>query len=128
MRFVATLDCGCAIHGDGKRSICPTCAEGGIHMQPSAASQIGSGLSTMRPEVQRFAAAMERVLSMHDATRGPQGWQGCTPEWLLMRLKQEVCELEWVLTTDPRMPDVQRECADVANFAMMIYDVIGEGR
>lgn len=77
---------------------------------------------------------MEKVLRDNDHKGG---WEECRPDWLLMRLKQEVSELDSAMRkgtvphtgVDDRTSDVPadpaREAADVANFAMMIADVLG---
>lgn len=75
-----------------------------------------------------FAGRMQEKLRLHDKDRG-EGWKACTDKWLLMRLKQEVLELEHVISCDNQeMPGRARaaigECADIGNFAMMIADVI----
>jgi hypothetical protein len=49
-------------------------------------------------------------------------WRGETDSWLLMRLKQEVLELEHALEMRDD-PDLwEKECLDVAAFAMFIWD------
>jgi len=47
-------------------------------------------------------------------------WSTVNNFWLLVRLKQEVEELKLAMLDDPG--SVVAECADVANFAMMIAD------
>lgn len=77
----------------------------------------------IRKSVMRFAEEMERQLREHD-DRG--GWEDgqCTPEWLLERLKDEIIELEEAMEEpENRIVNVTHESADVANFAMMIFDV-----
>lgn len=84
----------------------------------------------------RFASRMSAKL---DANEHKGGWEECTVEYLLIRLKQEVRELDGVfksvedggiywtdfpfnmLTVDERAR-VASEAADVANFALMIAD------
>lgn len=77
----------------------------------------------IRPSVQRFANAMEGQLR-HNDHKG--GWSGQGQGWLLMRLKQEVLELELELQKVRKMRNavthVVAEAADVANFAMMIAE------
>lgn len=83
---------------------------------------------TLRPEVQRFAAAMERELRANDHKGG---WRNDAPGRLLRRLWQEADELARALDahkTDPSAETSARvasEAADVGNFAMMIADVCG---
>lgn len=50
------------------------------------------------------------------------GWQNDTPEALIVRLREEVDELEELIREG--RPGVYGEAADVANFAMMIADVV----
>jgi len=83
-----------------------------------------------RPEVRAFAALMEAKLRANDHK---PGWKGDHPEDLLARLHEEADEIRrswdhWRGTAWPReqlAPIIGRECADVANFAMMIADVCG---
>lgn len=91
----------------------------------------------IRPAVMRFAAAMELKLRQNDKKGG---WDRCSYRYLLCRLKEEVQELDQCFSkpdsrsdsigmdfgTQPigRIPieEIIGECADVANFAMMIAD------
>ena len=76
-----------------------------------------------RPIVSHFAEAMEQKLKENDYKGG---WSGCTPSWLLRRLRAEINELARALKHHKRTPAlIAREAADVANFAMMIADVTG---
>ena len=73
----------------------------------------------LRPEVQWFAGIMESKLQQAD------GWKDENALWLFERLVQEVFELhEALIKTTYSEEDVIKECADVANFAMMIADII----
>ena len=77
----------------------------------------------MRPIVSWFARLMEQKLSKNDHKGG---WVGCTPSWLLRRLRAETNELARALKCHKKAPAlIAREAADVANFAMMIADVTG---
>lgn len=54
-----------------------------------------------------------------------RGWSHCKIEWLIKRARQEMCELEdafYDVTNTERKEEIMNECADVANFAMMIFD------
>jgi len=85
---------------------------------------LNSGSSGIRPELSRFAEIMERKLKANDH-RG--GWRTCDPLFLLARLLEEAGELAGAVCSpayDRRL--IQKEAADVANFAMMIADVVGE--
>ena len=75
----------------------------------------------IRPEVVAFARLMEDRLQ---ANEHKGGWKGCRLDWLLGRLKEEVAELEFELGSSVHIW-VDKEAADVGNFAMMITDVVG---
>jgi NTP pyrophosphatase (non-canonical NTP hydrolase) len=87
----------------------------------------------LRPEVQAFAKLMERQLRANDFKGG---WDRDPPLALLRRLRQETDELEQVLTDldeagevfDDDRVEIGCEAADVANFAMMVADVMGSLR
>ncbi len=49
------------------------------------------------------------------------GWSECTLDYLRKRLEQEVGELQDVINTLNK-EEIINECADVANFCMMIAD------
>lgn len=80
-----------------------------------------------RGPVKRFALEMERRLRANDH-KGDTGWREESDAWLFEALQLEVKELEKAI--DVYMPNKRRcrqiihEAADVANFAMMIADVI----
>ena len=86
----------------------------------------------LRKPVQWFAERMEEKLREHDEQRGERGWRNehdCDEYFLLDRLEEEVLEIRQAivrggLTWNPR---VVGECADVANFAMMIADLANVG-
>ena len=95
----------------------------------------------IRPSVVGMAAAMERKLRKHDATRGITGWRGFDREQLLEQLRTEVDELDAVVTNAAPKPQtgettpfrnqllqdrITGEAADVANMAMMVADVDGD--
>jgi len=76
----------------------------------------------IRKTATEFAQEMERVLRANDRKGG---WEDCSASWLLMRLRQEVEELSWALRERPHFPGgIMVEAADVANFAMMLWDVV----
>ena len=80
----------------------------------------------LRPEVQDFAHAMEIALRRNDHKGG---WRECRLTWLVERLYQEADELARAITSGAPHAEIEREAADVANFAMMIADVAKlEGR
>lgn len=85
-------------------------------------------LAECRPEVQRFALLMEQKLRENDHKGG---WQRDRWRDLSRRLDEEHGELRAVAAgcsadaSAERRGEVAREAADVANFAMMIADVLG---
>lgn len=76
----------------------------------------------IREEVLRFARKMERNLQKNDHK---VGWHHCTQGYLRRRLKDEVRELDNAFKKK-EIGRIKYECADIANFAMMIYDSICE--
>ena len=77
----------------------------------------------MRDAVKEFANAMEKKLQKHDHDRGVEGWKQDATADLLGWLKNEVVELEVALISEDKSnEEIGEECADVANFAMMIFD------
>lgn len=80
-----------------------------------------------REPVNWFSREMEKRLRRQDYSRGCVGWRGSAMRWLYGRLGQESFELADALAnqsteTALRTEAIIRECADVANFAMMIAD------
>jgi NTP pyrophosphatase (non-canonical NTP hydrolase) len=75
---------------------------------------------TLRPAVRDFAAAMEDQLRANDYK---PGWQKDDPLDLLLRLREEVVELDNAIDAGADPSEVLEESADIANFAMMIADV-----
>ncbi len=79
--------------------------------------------------VPKFSDIMINQLAKHD-DRG-DSWKDADWTWLLMRAKQEMDEVENALMniSDAIKPvelkRVAKECADVANFMMMIADSVG---
>ena len=58
------------------------------------------------------------------------GWSSCTPEYLSRRLGQELKELRSIMYahyhhSENTKIQIIRECADIANFAMMIAENVG---
>ncbi len=95
-------------------------------------------LTTVRPEVQWFAIEMEKKLALNDHKTG---WKDCEVDMLIGRLKEETQELEdewWKRKNDfgrsagegfmfvSSNEDLIKECADIANFAMMVADLFKE--
>lgn len=76
---------------------------------------------TLRPEVEQFAQVMEAKLRQNDHKGG---WQGMTQQEVLRRLYDEAHEVWKELgRPEPDANAVMWESADVANFAMMLWDV-----
>ncbi|MCM3704035.1 hypothetical protein [Paenibacillus macerans] len=88
----------------------------------------------LRESVEWFAQQMEMKLRENDHKGG---WDNCEINYLFSRLNEEVKELKssvarvglkgnWAdMPLSSSTPlDVAREAADVANFAMMIADII----
>ena len=81
----------------------------------------------LRPELARFARLMEDKLRENDHK---PGWKDDSPDALFARLLQEAGELSRVILSHafdsgPAEAHIlTREAADVANFAMMIADVV----
>jgi hypothetical protein len=76
---------------------------------------------SLRPELQKFAEAMEKILEYQD--RYKSGWENCTLQYLSMRLTQERKELAEAFQKKDKEA-IKHECCDIANFCMMIYDNI----
>lgn len=89
----------------------------------------------MRESVRWFAEKMEETLKKNDYKGG---WETCSKEWLLQRLKEEVDELYVEILGKPcscrgiadcnhiHIQNKERiisEATDVANIAMMIADI-----
>lgn len=86
-------------------------------------------LKTEDDLVAGLGAIMREKLAVNRVKRH---WAGQTPQWLLRRLREEMSELEAefrIAAADPAELDIYaigRECADIACFAAMIADVVGE--
>jgi NTP pyrophosphatase (non-canonical NTP hydrolase) len=75
-----------------------------------------------RDEVRWFARQMEARLLANDHKGG---WRDCTVEELLQRINDEYLELLEAVNGNPSdIHSIIAECADVANFAMMVADVV----
>lgn len=79
---------------------------------------IGNSREGIDAALNDFVVHMSHKLLL---TRHRPHWSDSTTAFLLKRLKDEVVELEKAYKDDKRK-DIVRECADVANFAMMIAD------
>jgi|LGOV01.1.fsa_nt_gb NTP pyrophosphatase (non-canonical NTP hydrolase) len=74
-----------------------------------------------RKPVAEFVSAMENKLK--GADHKPH-WSTCSVDYLFGRLLDEVEELTEAFDTGQSPEEIRDECADVANFAMMIADNI----
>ena len=74
-----------------------------------------------RKEVKWFAEQMEKKLQKNDHR---SGWKDADEDFLLQRLQEEILELKDEICESHiyNSKKVIEECADVANFAMMIAD------
>lgn len=87
----------------------------------------------MEKQIKKFAELMQHKLDINKhkdcASMNPdgkgRGWDGCSIDWLLMRLGKEYIELMEVILANESPEEIAEECADVGNFAMMIADNIG---
>lgn len=78
----------------------------------------------VRPSVKRFAIEMEKVLRENDYKGG---WNELSDDHLINRMFQEWIELHDAMIIRNRLNakttiDMQKECIDIANFAMMLFD------
>lgn len=72
-----------------------------------------------KAKTEDFRFEMERKLIKNN-DKG--GWDKCSFEYLLLRLKEEVTEIEEAIKLERPIFSVIEECADVANFSLMIAD------
>lgn len=75
------------------------------------------------PIVLRFAHAMQEKLDENRHKGDREAWLRDLPASLVERVRQETCELEEAGKFGSKR-DVEREAADVANMAMMVWDSI----
>ncbi len=83
----------------------------------------------MRKALKQFAEFQDKILSSHDnIKKGEDGWSEERISFLYCKLLGEVHELAIEIMKyeagdrNYATKLISRECADVANFAMMIYD------
>lgn len=72
-----------------------------------------------------FACDMEKELRENDHK---DGWGDLSHAWILNRIKQEYEELRRAVETGRAPEIIISECADVANFCMMLADNIKDGK
>ena len=81
-------------------------------------------MSKLNKAVDSFVLEMKDKLKMNSHK---SGWDSCPRTFFLYRLKQEVKELqESLINGNPG--EIISECADVANFAMMLANLVNEAR
>ncbi len=56
-----------------------------------------------------------------------RGWSHCKTTWLRSRIRDEWYELGRALSKDDS-DNILNECADIANFAMMIFDNVSQSK
>lgn len=78
-----------------------------------------SEITGIRVTVLKFAIVMEQKLKENE---GKGGWENNSFDSLLELMDSEVSELKHSIRVDGSDRKIIRECADVANFAMMIAD------
>lgn len=88
----------------------------------SETEALNKALVTCRASVRWFAERMEAKLAKNDHKGG---WQNCELQYLSMRLTQERKELTEAIKSKDKQRIID-ECADIANFAMMIADRFGK--
>lgn len=87
-------------------------------------------ISSISAPVLRFAERMQYKLdkNQHKDCPGlnPNGmgrdWKNCSDDFLMARMEDEKQELKGALCYAKDKDNSKSECADVANFAMMIFD------
>ena len=75
----------------------------------------------MSLELLRFACNMQQELDNND---NKCGWVHLSPKWIINRIRQETKELEKAIKNKATKRRIISECADIANFAMMLADNI----
>ena len=91
-------------------------------------------LEELHPSVIAFAKAMQHKLDKNKHKDGKgwernpdgsrNGWAGCSVEFLVDKLREEVSELLEALEHEG-LDEIRNEAADVGNIAMMLADVCG---
>jgi NTP pyrophosphatase (non-canonical NTP hydrolase) len=88
----------------------------------------------LRPELKTFVIQMEEEMRANDH-KGKDGWKTYSESHLFAKLLAEIQELyeamvkaRTVRETHRYIDDVISECADVANFAMMLADNVTKKR
>ena len=106
---------------------CPECGGESGHTQTCTLV----GQVNLREGLQWFAEAMELTLRKHDQNK--RGWKHLSAKWLTKRMVDEAGEARSACEAHRKSGSVVsrdraiRECADVANFAMMLADNLRRG-
>lgn len=79
-------------------------------------------MDELEDAVNKFSNRMLRKLRMNQHKGNAAGWRNTTFSNLLKMLKDEIVELEVELLDQEDYDFIIDECANVANFAMMIAD------
>jgi NTP pyrophosphatase (non-canonical NTP hydrolase) len=87
----------------------------------------------MIPQVARFALLMQEKLDKNKHKESPEmnpdgkgrRWDALSIDWLVMRIAKEYVELQEAILSKEPPEAVAKECADIANFAMMVADNSG---
>ena len=91
-------------------------------------------MNEISKSVLKFAQLMQYKLDKNkfkeSKEMNPDGkgrtWKRCSVDWLLTRIYDELVELNDAVERKKSNREIQEECADVANFAMMIFDKLNE--
>lgn len=75
--------------------------------------------------VREFSEQMEKRLRKHDAKKGFEDWLTAEPLDLAEELRYHLSALDLALL-ESEDGEVQKECADIANFAMMVARVCAQ--
>jgi hypothetical protein len=73
----------------------------------------------MRKALRNFADRQEEILKENDHKNG---WHNCFDGWLWDRALLEMLELRDEIKHGKSSGSIRRECCDVANYMMMIFD------
>jgi hypothetical protein len=68
--------------------------------------------------LERFVSYMRTKMEMN--VDKPVHWSELSPEVLLVKLKEEVAELEGLMAVNGAGIEVLSECSDIANFSMFL--------
>lgn len=73
----------------------------------------------LRTPLKNFAIEMEQVLQENDSKGG---WENCEYDYLTVKLEKSFdALLDAIIDPKTTVEDCQKECVDLANYAMMIH-------